>query len=167
MEAFNLLSKYFWCVAIIITAINWLMFRRRAQKHIIVNQQLEKGYTTLIRGYLLWMNVPWIVMGLGCTVGGVPSVWHYFRPKDGNPYVLAWFGSVFFLWAAGTFWLFFKNGAETLARYPGVIEFRYGLKRKDIANPVMIKALRLLCLAGGIIGVTAMWAMDIPLPPFR
>ncbi|MGD9366823.1 MAG: hypothetical protein PVH87_14070 [Desulfobacteraceae bacterium] len=82
-----------------------------------------------------WMNIPWIVMGFGCTVGGVPSVWHYFRPSDGNPFVLAWFGSVFFLWIAGTIWLFFQNGAETLAKHPGAIEFRIGFKRKEVSNP--------------------------------
>jgi len=106
-------------------------------------------------------------MGFGCTIGGIPSVWHYFRPRDGNPFVLAWFGSVFFLWIAGAFWLFIKDGAKTLAKHPGAIEFRIGFKRKDISNPTMIKALWLLCLAGGIIGVVMMWIMDIPLPNFR
>jgi len=106
-------------------------------------------------------------MGFGCTIGGIPSVWHHFRPRDGNPFVLAWFGSVFFLWIAGTFWLFIKDGAKTLAKHPGAIEFRIGFKRKDISNPIMIKALWLLCLAGGIIVVVMMWAMDIPVPNFR
>lgn len=164
MDAISLILKHFWLAAILITGINWLMFKRRAQKHIMENRQLEAGYATLLKGYLLWMNIPWIVMGLGCTVGGVPSAWHYLRPRDGNPYVLAWFGSVFLLWIAGTFWLFFRGGAETLARHPGAVELRYGFKRKEITNPAMIKALWLLCLIGGIIGVAAIWTMGISLP---
>lgn len=111
------------------------MFRKRAQEHIGKNPQLKEGYAALFRGYLFWMNLPWVIMGIGCTVGGIPSVWHYFRPRDGNPYVLAWFGSVFFLWVLGTFWLFLKSGAEMLAGHPGAIELRYGVKRKDLANP--------------------------------
>ena len=167
MKPFDLISKYFWVVAVIVTMINLLIFRKRAQKHIQDNPHLEEGYASLFRGYLLWMNIPWVVMGIGCTFGEVPSVWHYFRPRDGNPYVLAWFVSIFFLWILGTFWLFFRDGAETLVRHPGALEFRYGLKNKDITNPVLIKAFWLLALAGGVVGVVLMWSIEIPIPIFR
>jgi hypothetical protein len=167
MNPFILISKYFWLIAIMVTGINWVMFRKRAQKYIKEKPELKEGYEALFRGYLLWMNIPWMVMGLGCTVGEVPSAWHYFRPRDGNLYVLAWFASVFFLWVFGTFWLFFRGGAETLARHPGAIEFRYGFKIKGITRPVVIKAFWLLALTGGIVGVVLMWYMDIPTPNFR
>jgi hypothetical protein len=167
MEPFALISKYFWAVAIIVTMINVLIFRKRAQKHIQDNPDLEKGYTSLFRGSLLCMNIPWVIMGIGCTSGEVPTVWHYFRPRDGNPYVLAWFGSVFFLWVLGTFWLFLREGAEKLVRYPGALQFRYGLKNKDLTNPVLIKALWLLGLAGGVVGVVLMWYLQLPIPVFR
>ncbi|MEN6319548.1 MAG: hypothetical protein ABFD82_12425 [Syntrophaceae bacterium] len=167
MNTFELISKHFWFIAITVTIINWLIFRKRAQKYIQKNPQLEEGYASLFRGYLFWMNIPWVIMGIGCTFGGVPSVWHYFRPMDGNPYVLAWFGSVFCLWILGTFWLFFRDGAETLVQYPGAIEFRYGLKSKDITNPAVIKALWLLVLPFGIVGVAIMCSIEIPIPTFR
>lgn len=167
MEPFSLISKYFWLIAIMATGINWVGFRKRAQKYIAEKPELKEGYEALFRGYLLWMNIPWLVMGLGCTVGGVPSVWHYFRPRDGNPYVSAWFASVFFLWVFGSYWLFFRGGAETLSRHPGAIEFRYGFKSKDITSPVLIKAFWLLALTGGIVGVALMWSSDIPTPNFR
>ncbi len=98
MELFKFISKYFWLVAIVFTGVNCLIFKRRSEKHIKQNPELAEGYSVLFRGYLFWMNVPWIIMGIGCTIGRIPSVWYYFRPKDGNPYVLAWFGSVFALW---------------------------------------------------------------------
>jgi hypothetical protein len=167
MEPFGFISKYFWFVAIIVTGINLIIFRKRAQKYIKDNPQLEEGYATLFRGYLFWMNLPWVIMGIGCTIGGVPSVWHYFRPRDGNPYVLVWFGSLFLIWILGTFWLFFRGGAEKLVRHPGMIEFRYGFKRKNITNPVLIKSLWVLALAGGIVAVVLMWSMQIPIPIFR
>ena len=167
MNPLILISEYFWLIAIIVTGINWVMFRKRAQKHIDENPELKRGYEALFRGYLLWMNIPWVIMGIGCTVGGVPSVWHYFRPRDGNPYVLAWFASVFLLWVFGTFWLLFREGAETLARHPGAMGFRYELKSKDITNPLQIRAFWLLALAGGIVGVVLMWYLDIPTPKFR
>jgi hypothetical protein len=167
MIVFNLFSRYFWLLGLVITVTNWLGFRRRAQKCIEKNPQLEQGYAPLIRGYLFYMSLPWVVMGIGCTIGGVPSIWSYFRPRDGNPYILAWFGSVLFLWVLGTFWLFFKGGAEVLARHPGALEFRCGLRSKDITSPSMIKALWLLVLASGIIATVTMWFMNIPIPNFR
>ena len=54
-----------------------------------------------------------------------------------------------------------------MARHPGAIEFRYGLKSKDMTNPALIKAFWLLALTGGVIGVVLMWTMDIPTPKFR
>jgi hypothetical protein len=166
MEIFALISKYFWVVAIIVTMINLLIFRKRGQKHIQDNPHLEEGYTSLFRGFLLWMNIPWIVMGIGCTFGGVPTVWNYFRPRDGNPHVLAWFVTIFFLWILGTFWLFFRDGAEKLVRHPGALEFWCGLKKKDITNPVLIKTLWLLALVFGVVGFVLMWYLEFPLPLF-
>jgi hypothetical protein len=167
MVPLDLISKYFWLVAILVTGINWAMFRKRAQPYIEANRDLTEGYGALFRGYLFWLNIPWVVMGVGCISGGVPSVWHYLRPRDGNLYVLAWFASVFFLWVFGTFWIFFRGGAETLARHPGAIEFTYGFKRKDITQPAIIKTLWILALTGGIVGVALMWSTDIPTPNFR
>jgi len=167
MELFNLMSKYFWLAAIIFTAINFIVFKRRARRQIENNPELEKGYSVLFRGYLFWMNLPWIIMGIGCTIGGIPSVWYYFRPKDGNPFVLAWFGCIFALCILGTFWLLFRGGAEMLAHHPGAVEFTYGLRRKAITNPAWIKAFWLLALAGEIFGAAFMWLTDIPIPNIR
>ncbi len=167
MEPFDLISKYFWLAFIPVSGINFIIFRKRAEKYIREDPQLAEGYATLFRGYLFWTNIPWIVMGIGCTIGGVPSIWHYFRPRDGNPYVLAWFGSVFFLWIMGTFWLFFRDGAETLARHPGLIQFHLGFKSGDVTSSVLIKVFWVLALAGGIFAVVAMWRMDVPVPTFR
>jgi hypothetical protein len=106
-------------------------------------------------------------MGIGCTVGKVPSVWYYFRPRDGNPYVLAWFGSVVALWIMGTVWLFFRNGAETLAKYPGIFTVYYKGKRQAVQNPIIIKILWITILAAGMTALIMMWIITIPLPDIR
>jgi hypothetical protein len=167
MEMFNFISEYFWVVAIITTVINALIFRKRSRKYIQNNPKLEEGYSILFRGYLFWLNIPWLVMGIGYTAGGVPSVWHYFRPKDGNPFVLAWFGSVFVLWILGTIWLFFKGGAEMLSTHPGALIIHYGFKTKAVTNPILFKIFWMVALAGGIFGAAFMWLTDIPIPEFR
>ena len=167
MNIFKMISNYFWVVAIVFTCVNVLIYKYRSRKHIQQNPKLTEGYKKLFRGFLFWMNIPWVVMGIGCTIGNVPSIWHYFRPKDGNPYVLAWFGSVIILWILGTNWLFLKNGAEIIAKHPGALRMYSGFKRTEITNPNLIKIFWLLCLAGGIFGLVLMWTMDVPIPNFR
>lgn len=157
---FEIMTRYFWAVAILVTGVNVAILKARSTRHIQANPELADGYATLIRGYLIWMNIPWIVMGIGCTVGGVPTVMHYFRPQDGDPYVLAWFASVFLLWIAGTYWLLFRGGAEMLVKHPGAF-------RTNISSPTVVKLLWFACLAGGVFGVIMMWTQDIPLPPTR
>ena len=160
MSVFEIMSRYFWAIAIFVTCVNVVSLKRRSRRHIEANPELAKGYATLIRGHLVWMNIPWVVMGLGCTIGGIPAVWYFFRPRDGNPYVLAWFASVFLLWILGTYWLFFKGGAETLVKYPGAFN-------TNITSPRLVKLLWLTCLAGGVMGVVTMWTVNISLPRLR
>lgn len=124
---------------------------------------LKAGYDKLIRGYLFYNSLPWVVMGLGSVLGGVPSVWHYLKPREGNPFVLSWFVTVFCLVGFRTFWLFFWGGAEMLSRHPGFIMFG----GKEITSPTLIKTLWLLGLMGAILGVVLMWFVfaDFPMPP--
>ena len=158
MESFNIISKWFWALCILVMFINGAIFKFRAQKHIKLNPDLEKGYAKIIKGFVMWGNIPWVVMGIGCTVGGVPSVWHYFNPKEGNPYVFAFFASVFLIWFLGSYWILFKGGALELVNHPGMFNY-------DIKNPTIIKLIWIACLIGGIAGVLMMYTQNIPLPP--
>jgi hypothetical protein len=74
MELFDFISKYFWLVAIVFTEINFFIFKKRAEKHIKENPGLAEGYSVLLHGYLFWMNIPWITMGVDCTIGGIPNL---------------------------------------------------------------------------------------------
>ena len=154
---FTLITTYFWLICIVVIIANGAASKQKSKKYIEEKPELSEGYATLIRSFVLWGNVPWVVMGIGCTIGGVPSVWHYFRPQDGNPYVLAWFGSVFVLWILGTYWLLFRGGAELLVEHPGLLNIHF-------SDPLVIKLLWVLCLGSGVIGVVLMYTQDIPIP---
>ena len=157
MEAFSSLSKWFWFLCIIVTFLNGAIFRFRAKKRIKQNPDLEEGYKKIIRGFVTWGSLPWIVMGIGCTVGGVPSVWHYFNPKEGNPYVLAFFASVFLIWILGGYWILFRGGARELVNHPGILSY-------DIKSPAIIKLIWIVSVLGGIIAVVMMYTQNIPIP---
>jgi hypothetical protein len=153
----TIMTKWFWAVCIAATLLNAGIFRFRARRHIRGNPALADGYATLIRGFVLWGNIPWVVMGVGCLLGGVPSIDHFLRPREGNPFVLAFFASVFLVWVLGTYWLLFRGGAEMLVEHPGLLNM-------DFRSPLMVKLFWLLCLAGGIVAVTVMFATEVPWP---
>jgi len=116
---------------------------------------LAAGYQRLFNGVLLWGNLPWVVMGVGIVVGGVHSVFAYFQPRDGNPFVLAWFGVVIALWLLGFYWLIARRGAEFLVEHPGLL-------RGFPKSPAMIRFFYCLMVAGGTVGLVLMFNTDIP-----
>jgi hypothetical protein len=81
--------KNFWLLAIIVTLINAYYFKVRARPLIRDNPDLEEGYNKVFWGTIIFLGLPWLVMGFGMTLGGIPTVFHFFRPRDGNPYVIA------------------------------------------------------------------------------
>ena len=150
---------------IVVTCLNARIYKTQSKKYIAQNPDLAEGYAKLIKGYVIWLNLPWVIMGIGSTVGGVPSTFHYLNPQSGNPYVLAWFGSVFLLWILGSIWIFFMGGAEALAKHPGAIQTHSLFsKGKNISSPTAIKLFWCLCLLGGIFGVVMMWTQQLPVP---
>lgn len=160
MNLFGLLSKYFWIMFIVVTFANAIIIKIRAKKNIERDPSLKLGYDTIFKGMITWGNIPWIVMGTGILTGNVPTIWHFFRPQDGNPFVIIFFISIFTIWLLGTYWLFVKNGAEMLVKHPGIF-------RSDFSSHNMVKFFWLLSLAGGIAGVIMMFTMNMPMPNFR
>ena len=104
----------------------------------------------MIKGFLFWGNLPWAVMGVGCVSGAVGSVFDYFRPRDGNPYVLAFFGIVILEWLLLANWLLVKGGAQKLVDYPGLVNFEF----KTARGVILYWALSQL---GGFVGVLWMF----------
>src|SRR5262249_49359741 len=77
-----------------------------------------------------WQSLPWLVMGAGVLVGGVPSVTHFVRPAVGGPFVRA-FWVVVYGWICLTgYWGIRGGGAEILARHPGLLNVRTSSVRR-------------------------------------
>lgn len=149
---FGIISRYFWLLAIIVTCVNGASWWRRAQPRIEARPELGEGYRRLLRGWLIYWNIPWVVMGIGIVFGGVDGVFSYFRPSN-SPYVIAWYVSFVILWILTAAWLFFMRGAEQLIEHPGIFNF-------SSQNPRAVKATFLLAVAGGII-ILSMMALGL------
>lgn len=152
----RLIFRHGWLMFVAVTCLNALILKIHSRQHIRERPELVAGYRRLVLGYLFWGNLPWLVMGVGIEFGGLPSIFSYFRPRDGNPFVLAWFGVVIALWILGFWWLFPRRGAEFLVEHPGLLR---GLPR----SPNLIRLFYCLSILGGILGLIFMWFSDIPL----
>ena len=154
-----LIFRQAWLLFVFVHCINGVVWWRRAQPRIAENPALEQGYRRLIKSWLIYGNLPWLVMGAGILSGAVPSTLSYFNPRNG-PFVIAFYVTVVALWIATFYWLFFRGGAEDLLVYPGLLNL-------PVARPWVVKVYFLLCLAGGIVGLLWMIFGDIQVPLAR
>ena len=116
-EPFRLISEYFWLVLLGFSAFNYL----KAKRDLSVRYPGPGAEGGEAGAYLLRFAIasalPWVVMGVGQISGATPSVWYYFRPQDGNPFVLAWLGTVFLLSAVYAWWVIFEGGAKRVREF--------------------------------------------------
>jgi hypothetical protein len=152
MPVGNFIFDNGWVLFILITVFNSFYLKARSQKIIVEKPDLQEGYDQLFKGYLTYLNIPWVVMGIGVLFGGVPGVFGFFNPRDGNIFVLAFHATVVILWILSIWWIYFKGGAEFLVKYPGVFN-------QDIKSPILLKVLFAVMLIGGIFGMAFMWSL--------
>jgi len=149
MSPFLFVDKWYWAICIVLTFVNAGAYQVKARRQIEDHPELKQGYQTIAKGLVTWGNLPWVVMGVGCVFGGVPSGLSFFRPRDGNPFVLAFFASVFLLLGLGTCWLAFRGGAKLVVDHPGL--FNVNLK-----SPRTVMILWSLCVVGGVLTMISM-----------
>ena len=141
---------YAWIFFILVTVLNAVILKARSSKIVRGRPELQDGYDQLFKGYLLYMNIPWVVMGIGMVFGRVPSTFSYFAPRHGNFFVIAFHVSIVILWLLSIWWLYLRGGAEFLAQYTGAFNRR-------VRSPLFIKMSFGLSLLGGIAAETVMW----------
>ena len=145
---FRTVSHNAWLLFIVVTCANAATWWNRGKTQIKEHPELEGSYRTLVRGLLIYGNLPWLVMGAGIVTGRVPTVFHYFNPRNG-PFVIAFYVTTVGLWVAMIRWVFFRNGIEQIIRHPGLLNF-------PIQEPWKVKALLVLMLASGVAALAMM-----------
>jgi hypothetical protein len=114
-DFFRLISEYFWLVALGFAAFNYWKADRDTSKTLSPGKVSEaKIY---LRNFALASALPWVIMGAGQVTGVAPTVWHYFRPQDGNVFVLGWLASVFALSCLFAWWVFLAGGARKTVEF--------------------------------------------------
>jgi hypothetical protein len=155
-EHLPVVFRHAWVLLILAQCANGAIWWRRAQPRIAQDPALREGYRRLIRAWLIYGNLPWLVMVAGILSGAVPSPWHYFNPRNG-PFVIAFYATVVALWIATFNWMFFHRGAEALVEHTGLLNL-------PINRPWAVKLLFLVCLAAGVVALLGMTVADIHIP---
>lgn len=158
MDPFLFLARWFWIPAILVSVLNYVIMYTRTKKLAQGNVERQAGYAKILRVYYAGSTIPFVVMGAGIVFGGVPTLFHFFRPQDGNPFVLAWFATVLILSLLSCYWVFFRGGAQTLATYPGAVT--------KFESPLLIKLMVLISFVGTIVGIIMMYRIDFPVDDF-
>ena len=162
MRPFDFIAYWFWAVCLVFGFVNYRRASRQTQARLVADPQRAAMAERLLRRFALLMAVPWLVMGVGVLLGGVPGVWHYFRPQDGNPYVIAWIASVFALSVAFAVWVFACDGAARMTEFglTGLFGGRGGMPRSPLG-------IKLMAAAGPFFTLFWIWlviTMNAPVP---
>ncbi len=156
-----IVGRYAWLAFLLFTAaVLWPS--RKLHDRLTDEPTFADADREIRRKVFLWMSVPWLVMGLGQLVGGVPSVWHFLDPRHGGPWMLAFFLSLFALWIASAYWIFFRDGATAIADHQLMVA--HGLRGPIELTPNKVKLFFALSLAGGVVAVVLMFTGAFSVP---
>jgi hypothetical protein len=116
-----------------------------------------------VRQRVFWATLlPWVVMGVAQVVGGVPSVWSFFRPQDLNPYVWSWYVTIFVDSCFFTYWVFFRGGAK-FALALNLVHFHF-FGREVPMTEKWVKVSAALGPPFTIAWVFVAWNMNVSIP---
>jgi len=126
--------KNMWIWLIFGSVLSALYTNFRSKKFIEKEPDLQEGYNQLVKGELIYFNIPWVVAGIAMIFGGVPDFFDLFNPTSGNFFAIAFLSSILVLWILFIWWIYFRRGADFLAKHPGAF-------RPEIRSPMLIKIL--------------------------
>jgi hypothetical protein len=114
VDIFDIVGKNFWLICLGFSAYNFIVNTRRLDAAPAYDEGARREAKAFLRGFAMASAIPWLVMGVGQLFGGIPTVWHYFRPQDGNPYVWAFIGAIFLESLLFAYWVHFRSGASRI-----------------------------------------------------
>ena len=153
----ELIQRLYWLFFVLGTCFLALLWHLKGVELSRARPELAEGYRKLVRGLLLWGNLPWAVMGVGAVTGTVPSIDDFTQPRGGNPFVVAFHASIVLIYVLLLRWVLFKDGARMLADHPGLLYVYVGLWGRDITSPTLIRISVVVCVGIGGYMEIMMW----------
>jgi len=149
-----LLSDHYWIIFIAVTVANGLYWKSNSKKYIAEKPERKEGYRKLLNGWLIYGNIPWIIMGIGMLTGMTKNSVEFKLPSQ-NAIVIIYFLYMLFILIFGSYWLYFKGGAEMLVDHPGML---FNTERgKEKAMVKKVKQFWGLGILGAIFSIYLMY----------
>ena len=162
MKPFDLIGHWFWLACLLIGLFNYRRASAQASVKFAADPARAAAAERLLRVFTAFNALPWLVMGAGVLFGGVPDIWNYFRPQDGNPFVLAWLATIFLMSVAFAVWVLAFDGAAKMVAYD--VTALFGGRSRSPKSP---RTIQLMAAIGPFFIVFWIWmvmTMDAPLP---
>jgi len=145
--------NHMWIVFIAVMVTNGLIWKFKSQSRIKENPSLKEGRDKLFKGWIIYSNIPWLLMGFGMLSGLTSSLNDYMLAQEQNPFVIFYHIVLLVINVLGTRWMFFQGGAESLVQHKFVAKGVEGQEKSEILK---MKAMWLLVLLGGAMGFYTM-----------
>lgn len=155
------LFRHTWILFIAVTVFNAIVIKLYARKEIEKQPELEPGYNKFFNGWMIYGNLPWVIMMIGDLTGMTQSTSEYLSPMSMNPIVLTFYLSVVYIWIRAFVWIFFNDGAAFIERHPGLIRVN-GFKGSRNATAGEIKILVAIVILASAIALFVVCYIEIP-----
>lgn len=164
-NSISFVSNWMWAIAIAFVLINVAVWWGTAVPSWRRDPSRKRGDQKLLLGFAVVLSLPFLIMGAGAMSKDRLTVWHFFRPQDGNPYVLSFFVYLFSFALIFAIWVWFFGGAKFMSWHVGV--FR-GLRVTGRSIPLevgewTVKAFSLVLLV--VYALATMFMMEMEMPP--
>jgi hypothetical protein len=156
---FEFIGRYFWLICIGVTLI-----KDRISRAQVVGVPIDpetQHAISIARARVRWgMLAPWLVMGAGIMFGHVPGVWSYFKPQEMNPYVWAWYATIFAMAVAFAWWVFLGDGALRAVQL-GIVNMVFFGRRVNITER-WVKIYAAIGPPFVVLWVYLAWSTNVP-----
>ena len=118
---FAALQRWDWAITLVFVIMNGLWLRARADALGLEYPELDPGFRRIVRAFFFYFGGTCLLWGLGAMTG-----WGAFlasRRYPLTPYDIAYFGLGLLIVAKSVIWIYFRGGAEFLARHGMIFRF--------------------------------------------
>ncbi len=161
-SVFGYIDQYFWVLCLALAGYQYLGARRRVLSTLQRIPGKSRAALAYLRWYIWGTAFPWVVMGCRQLSGSTPTIWYYFRPQDGNPYVLAWVAVLLLTARLFACWVFLADGARKIVDLKLIRIF--GSRGNPSASTFRIKFFAALGPLFVLLWIFVAASMDAPLP---
>jgi hypothetical protein len=144
--------KYFWLVIIVIGLVNSFILYFRSKQYWLLGEKQKQEVLKLIKSVTIFSLCPWVFMGIASVAGNINSVIQFIVGVTRNYYVTSWYILIVIYFGIYLYWIFLKNGAETIVKYNKIYYGRNRLVFKSTVNGVKIATVMSIIIGSVFLG---------------